>query len=474
MEKQGFNFNDDNTTMQEHHINENTYELQPSYRKEEYRSLQQALHEIVMETKQKQSKLLLLMTLFHCLALVLLLVLVGIAVWILYNTYPVKSAVGSAACAASSNHSMTWIDGIAESIYEKLSSSLTISNSTHKHPDCSEWAILVTQNMMQLLQSYPNLTEPIEMIQQTTRDSIEKLINIVNTLSNLQDTSTSTAGVVNDVLILVRKVLVLHNESMILFTSCKEIKENQPNSPSGVYTLTSDNKTYLAYCNMEELCGSAGGWTRLAYLDMSDATQNCPNGFRIYQEHVGSVHIKACGRPVVTNSGSCQSVQFPSNGISYSQVCGRVVGYSFANPDAIDSQIGSNHNNIDADYVDGVSITHGSPHQHVWTLMAANAETFVSGGEENCPCVSGSSQVPQSFVGNHYYCEGSGSWNDPLWDGKGCPSDEISCCSVPGIPWFHRDYGNITTTDYLELRVCADEDTAHEDSPVSMYEIYVK
>ena len=63
---------------------------------------------------------------------------------------------------------------------------------------------------------------------------------------------------------------------------------------------------------------------------------------------------------------------------------------------------------------------------------------------------------------------------DPLWDGQGCGFNESPCCNVPGIPWFHRDYGNTTTTDYIELRVCGDEGTDNEDVPVSYYEIYVQ
>ena len=98
-----------------------------------------------------------------------------------------------------------------------------------------------------------------------------------------------------------------------------------------MYLLATANGTINTYCNMEELCGSGGGWTRLAYLDMSDSTVNCPSGFRLYQ----SGGVRACGRPV-TSSGSCVSVQFPSNGISYSQVCGKVTGYQYYTPDAVD------------------------------------------------------------------------------------------------------------------------------------------
>ena len=44
---------------------------------------------------------------------------------------------------------------------------------------------------------------------------------------------------------------------------------------------------------------------------------------------------------------------------------------------------------------------------------------------------------------------------------------EGACCTAPGLPWFHKVL-NITTTDYLELRVCGDQDS-NEDSPVSFY-----
>ena len=221
-----------------------------------------------------------------------------------------------------------------------------------------------------------------------------------------------------------------------------------------------------------ELCGSRGGWTRLAYLNMSNATQNCPSGFRLYQ----SGGVRACGRPV-TNSASCVSVQFPSNGISYSQICGRVVGYQYVSPDAVWYY----RNDINTWYVDGVSITRGSPRQHVWTLMAGLSEA--NAGSSSCPCNTGSTVSVVPFIGDNYFCESGNTasgWSsilytsDPLWDGKRCGSTEAPCCTAPGLPWFHRDYGTNTTTDYIELRVCGDEGTDNEANPVSFYEIYVK
>uniref|UniRef100_A0A1X7T0K1 Uncharacterized protein n=1 Tax=Amphimedon queenslandica TaxID=400682 RepID=A0A1X7T0K1_AMPQE len=133
-------------------------------------------------------------------------------------------------------------------------------------------------------------------------------------------------------------------------------------------------------------------------------------------------------------------------------------------------------------YVDGVSITRGSPRQHVWTLIAAIYETSIHLGNL-CPCATGATQQVQSFVGGHYFCESAVAtdyWpyilhtSDPLWDGQGCSSTEMPCCNLTSVPWFHRDYGNTTTTDYIELRVCGDEGTDNEDVPVSYYEIYVQ
>ena len=175
-----------------------------------------------------------------------------------------------------------------------------------------------------------------------------------------------------------------------------------------------------------------------------------------YAPHVlrQSGGVRACGRPV-SNGGSCASVQFPSNGIRYSQIFGRVVGYQYGTTDG---------------YFDGVTITHGFSQQLVWTLMAALVDSSLL---PCCPCNS-----DQHVLSGHFFCE-SGNHDanlfpvrqdlftfDPLWDGQGCGPNEVPCCSVPGIPWFHRDYGSTTSTDYIELKICCDEGTHNEDVPV--------
>ena len=139
-------------------------------------------------------------------------------------------------------------------------------------------------------------------------------------------------------------------------------------------------------------------------------------------------------------------------------------------------------NNINGAYVDGVSITCGSPRMHIWTFMAALHENyFYENGKDECPCAPNSPVVIPAFIGNCYFCESGcpGKWEynvlytDPLWDGQQCGLIEKKCCLAPRIPWFYKKLKS-PKSDYIELRVCADQDQSNEDSPVSYYEIYVK
>ena len=60
--------------------------------------------------------------------------------------------------------------------------------------------------------------------------------------------------------------------------------------------------------------------------------------------------------------------------------------------------------------------------------------------------------------------------NDPLWDGKQC---EGQCCSDgKSPPWFSVELTDPITDD-IEVRICADESTTNEDTPVSLLELYV-
>ena len=96
-------------------------------------------------------------------------------------------------------------------------------------------------------------------------------------------------------------------------------------------------------------------------------------------------------------------------------MCGRVVGYQYTSPDAIDTVYGKGHNDINTHYVDGISLTYGSPCQHTWTFMAGINEHSTA-----CPCTNGTTQTVQSFIGGDYFCEfgnPSNSWQYKLFSG---------------------------------------------------------
>ena len=259
-----------------------------------------------------------------------------------------------------------------------------------------------------------------------------------------------------------------------LLSSCEEMKQGCTDCPSDYYVISdSHGHTRHVYCNMDDsLCGSEG-WMRVAYLNMTDEEEYCPGNF--YEYDIGG--IRACGRHSSPSGAHCVSTKFSAYDVSYREVCGRVNGYQYGSPDAL----ASNLNNINTHYVDGVSITKGSPRVHIWTFMAALQEnSFYTNGRYVCPCAPNSPVNVPSFIGNDYFCESGcpGSWHhgvlysdDLLWDGKDCGNIEQSCCG--DSPWFHKSFTG-TSTDYLELRVCGDQSTADEDSPISFVDIYVR
>ena len=263
------------------------------------------------------------------------------------------------------------------------------------------------------------------------------------------------------------------------YYKCSDVLTKCPSATSGYYNIELTNgSTISVYCDMEGVnCDREGGWMRVAYLNMSDPADECPPGFRMYGEN----DTRACGKQ---SGPGCQAVTFLSYNISYSQVCGRVTGYQQGSPDALHTY--NIINDISREYVDGVSITRGNPRKHVWTFMASLHENFFggAGGREECPCAPETefTPVPQSFVGNDYFCESGNPGGldlttfqsaDPLWDGKQCGLVEEACCNVTGIPWFHKVFQQ-HTTDYIELRICCDQGLNDEDVAVGFYEIYVK
>ena len=225
-------------------------------------------------------------------------------------------------------------------------------------------------------------------------------------------------------------------------------------------------------------CGGPGQWSRIAFFNMSDPSQQCPSSWNLFTSPV-----RGCVSSVTTGP-SCDSAIFPSNGKLYSRVCGRVNAYQKGSPDGFRASIEGN-SGLEGVYIDGVSLTHGAPgsRQHIWTFIAARYENgFYTSSV--CPCTGTASwphQIP-SFIGDNYFCDTGNRVNsdiaatvysdDPLWDGSGCGSSS-SCCEFNNPPWFCATLPQPTTDD-LELRICRDEASSSGDTILSLVDIHVK
>ena len=215
---------------------------------------------------------------------------------------------------------------------------------------------------------------------------------------------------------------------------------------------------------------------RVAHLDMTQPNQQCPSGFRL----ITSSSKRLCGRP---GPAGCVSVKFSTNDIPYNKVCGKVIAYHEGSPDAQCPYIGIHTDGhiptIEEVYLDGVSITHGTPRQHIWSFLAAFAEN--RNDCAGCPCYAGFNRDVIPFIGNNYFCDSAlVTWRrqftlhryDPLWDGEGCGSNNL-CCSFNNPPWFCTELDQ-STSDDIELRLCADQPTSNEDAPIEHIELYVQ
>ena len=250
-------------------------------------------------------------------------------------------------------------------------------------------------------------------------------------------------------------------------TSCKEILQLAPQSPSGLYWIRgTDNAAKHMYCDMERSCkGVVGGWMRVASIDMTDTSSTCPSGLRTLTSP-----RRLCA--MNTDSPGCSSAVLPVQGVQYSRVCGKIIGYQDKTPDGFWPYIHGGQRTIDSGYVDGISLTHGtSPRKHIWTFAAALHEYTVY-PPAVCPCTNTRNSPPPavpSFIGHDYFCD-TGSENhfqfifygdDPLWDGAGC-GQFSTCCSWNSPPWFLKNISPPTSDD-IEMRFCTNEHRNDED-----------
>lgn len=254
--------------------------------------------------------------------------------------------------------------------------------------------------------------------------------------------------------------------------SCKNLPADYL---TGYYWVkNSTGNVNQVYCDMVKRCkcgGSVTGWTRVAYLDMTNPEHQCPAGLTLKASPK-----RTCEK--TSSTPGCASVVFPIYGQEYSRVCGKIKAYQESHPAAFRPYRVQNTLTLNDSYVDGVSLTCGTgPRQHIWTFAAAYSDNTL-----DCSCGAQRTQhmIP-SYVGQDFFCE-TGSrtgaeieeffGEDPLWDGEGC-SSQADCCGYNTPPWFCKQLSQPTTQD-IEMRLCLNEHKVYGNVLIEMIDISIQ
>ena len=289
----------------------------------------------------------------------------------------------------------------------------------------------------------------------------------INTLNSKLDTLTATTA-------------QLSTEHQNLQTNISDVECTDSEESLELYQNLQNNLTHqLKYVRnrVDKLSCGGHGWRRVVYLDMTDNSTTCPSGWQLT-----GYSKRTCGR-VSTGPRTCDSATFPVSGGEYTRVCGRIKAYQWGGTVAFWSYHRGLRTTIDGAYVDGVSVTHGSPQQHIWTFAAGLTE-----GNPTltpvCPCDASIDIRVPPFVGEDYFCESgvNEAWNnsmhytlystDTLWDGEDClPSS--TCCSQHNPPYFIKQFPTPTTDD-IEARVCLYIPSSLANIAVELVELYVQ
>ena len=342
----------------------------------------------------------------------------------------------------------------------------------HKNSTATELAGLTTK--METINSKIETLDlkmdlKVETLDSRMQSSQETHSQQINTLNSKLDTLTATTA----------QLSTDHQnlQTNISDVECTDSEESLELYQNLTHQLESIQRN-VSYILGPYTCGGTGGWRRVVYLDMTDSSTTCPSGWQLT-----GYSKRTCGR-VSTGSWTCDSATFPVSGGEYTRVCGRIKAYQWGATVAFYNYHNGYRTTIDGGYVDGVSVTHGSPQQHIWTFAAgategSPTETFV------CPCDASIDIRVPPFVGEDYFCESgmNEAWDyfrhrytfhstDTLWDGEDClPSS--TCCSQHNPPYFIKQLPTPTTDD-IEARVCFHWDSSNGNIAVELVELYVQ
>ena len=309
--------------------------------------------------------------------------------------------------------------------------------------------------------------------------SVIQQIKSVNQEQKLQSCESNIQKTLNKSINELRIELLglLENESVQLPSDTKGKRTISPSIKQAVtVTSTIELITTITPTTLpSETCGGPE-WRRVAFLNMTDPNQNCPQGLSLTE-----YSIRSCGRG---HSGKfdCSSVTFPVDGPQYSQVCGRVTAYRWGGSNAFFGYHILNQN-IDGYYVTGgLSLTHGQPRTHIWTFASGRFSSSSRNSQlsQRCPCDPGNTYGSPLFVGEDYFCESvatvdnySGNRlypNNALWDGQDLLNP---CYGLNNPPWFNKPLPEPTTDD-IELRMCFNDNKKYANIAIELLEIYIQ
>ena len=311
------------------------------------------------------------------------------------------------------------------------------------------------------------LNNSVESMNHHTFNTTQELNNLIQELSR----GITSYGNKTD-------QLVINLLTQIHPTTCVALP---PSSPSGYYSgRASDGSMVRVYCDMTRSCGGVtGGWMRVAELDMRNSSHQCPSGLR--QCYQSGYSLRTCC--ITSDSPACSSVIFHVPSL-YSKVCGKIRGYQLGSPSTFSDNGQVYNRTIEGNYVDGVSLTHGHPRQHIWTFAAGQDEVATQ-PNANCPCTNIHQAInasqPPAYVGDDYFCDTGSSGrhesghlysSNPLWDGAGC-GPLNTCCSFNHPPWFYKQLPQPTTDD-IEVRVCRGQPSSLDEILIEEIEIYIQ
>ena len=309
------------------------------------------------------------------------------------------------------------------------------------------------ETVKNLNKTVSSLSGDLEDYKQQTASQLSQLAQISTNVGRLDSKLDSVTHSIREDLSCIKEDLSSLNETMNRISGDVEEHDN--------HTTTELMKLFT--------CGGIG-WRRVVYLDMTDPNTNCPSGWQLT-----SYSKRTCGK-VSSGGTTCDSVTFPVSGGDYNRVCGRIIAYQNSHIDAFEAYDDGTVTTIDGAYVSGVSLTHGSPRQHIWTFAAGSYEQDYN-DDDACPCDATINITIPPFVGGDYFCE-SGAISaasgfhpdDPLWDGQSCIATS-TCCSFNTPPYFTKQLPSPTTDD-IEARLCWLD--SGDESPIEFIELYVQ